>query len=74
MLGAKRKPSPPDLGGEILRLRGEIEAFIDGKVEEAKAARDGQSMPREQLRHMLTHGDQCRCHAALRILERLEEW
>ena len=66
---AKRKPEPaPDLAGEILRLRGQIESFIDGKVAELKAGRDGQSLPVEQLRHMLTRGDSCLCRAAMNIL------
>jgi hypothetical protein len=72
---AKRKPEPvpdrkpePDLGGEILRLRGQIESFIDAKVAELKAGRDGQSQPVEVLRHMLTQGDTCLCRAATRLL------
>jgi hypothetical protein len=66
---AKRKPEPaPDLAGEILRLRAAIEAFIDGKVMEAKQTRDGQSMPVEQLRMMLTRNDSCLCRAAMHIL------
>ena len=36
---AKRKVQPaPDLGGEILRLRGEIESFLDAKVAELMAS------------------------------------
>jgi hypothetical protein len=65
----ERKPEPaPDLGGEILRLRGQIENFIDGKVAELKASRDGQSLPVGDLRHMLTQGDSCLCRAATRLL------
>ena len=66
---AKRRPEvAPDLAGEILRLKGQIESFIDGKVAELKAGRDGASMPAEQLRHMLTRGDSCLCRAATNIL------
>jgi hypothetical protein len=68
MLAAKKKQPQADLGGEILRLRGQIEAFIGTKVAEAKASRDGASMPVEQLRHMLTRGDSCLCRAAMIIL------
>jgi hypothetical protein len=66
---AKRKPEPaPDLTGEILRLRGQIERFIDAKVMQAKQTRDGQSMPIEQLRMMLTRGQSCLCAAAIGLL------
>jgi len=61
-------PLSPDLAGEILKLRGQVEAFLDGKVAELKAGRDGQSMPVEQLRHMLTRGDNCPCRVAMNIL------
>jgi len=65
----KRKAEPaPDLAGEILKLRGQVEAFIDAKVAEAKSSRDGAGIPVNQLRHMLTHGDSCTCRAALNIL------
>lgn len=49
----------PDLGGAILKLRGEIESFIDGKVVD---------QPAESLRQMLTHGSGCLCAVALNIL------
>ena len=61
-------PPSPDLAGEILRLRGQIESFIDAKVAELKAGRDGQSMPVKQLRLMLTRGDNCPCRVAMNIL------
>jgi hypothetical protein len=66
-LAAKKQPQV-DLGGEILRLRGQIESFIDAKVAQLKAGRDGQSMPVEQLRLMLTHGDNCLCRCAMNLL------
>jgi hypothetical protein len=66
---AKRKPNAvPDLAGEILRLKGEVDAFIDGKVAELKASADGQSLPTEMLRQSLTRGDSCSCRVAMKIL------
>ena len=75
----KRKPNAvlegddvapsPDLAGEILKLRGQIEAFIDSKVMELKAGRDGAPLPVDFLRHQLTGGEtSCHCRAAMRIL------
>jgi hypothetical protein len=66
---AQRKQPMRDLGGEILRLRGEIEAFIDAKVAEAKRSESGRDLPLGSLRHMLTRGDSCLCRAAINILE-----
>jgi hypothetical protein len=66
-LAAKKQPSV-DLGGEILRFRGQLEAFLDARVAELKAGRDGASIPVEQLRLMLTRGDGCLCRAATHIL------
>ena len=67
---AKRKAEPaPDLGGEILRLRGLIENYIDGKVAAIKASRDGSSIPVEQIRAMLTRNVQCGCAVVLSLLE-----
>jgi hypothetical protein len=67
-----KKPQPVDLGGEILRLRGQVEAFIDGKVAELKNTRDGAGIPSEMLKHQLTGGlnQLCECRAALKILEK----
>ena len=65
----KRKAEPaPDLGGEILRLRGLIENYIDGKVAALRASRDGSSIPAEQLRAMLTRNVMCGCAVALNLL------
>ena len=61
-------PPAPDLAGEILKLRGQIEAFIDAKVAILKASRDGRSQSVDFLRHMLTHGETCHCRGALNIL------
>jgi hypothetical protein len=62
-------PPAPDLAGEILKLRGQIEAFIDSKVMELKSGRDGASIPIDFLRHQLTGGEtSCHCRAALRVL------
>jgi hypothetical protein len=69
MAFAKRKPEPaPDLAETILRMRGELESFIDAKVAALKQTRDGASMPREQLHHMLTRGDSCLCRATMNLL------
>jgi hypothetical protein len=68
---AKKKPNDdihPDLAGAILKLRGQIEAFIEGKVAELKASPDGQGLPVQALLHSLTRGDSCRCRAAMNIL------
>ena len=75
---AKRKPKVlegagvprvPDLAGEILRLRGQVEAFLDAKVAELKSSRDGASVPIDFLRHQLTGGEtSCHCRAAMRVL------
>jgi hypothetical protein len=61
-------PRTPDLAGAIMRLRGEVEAFIDGKVMEVKQSAAGQSLPLEQLRHMITRGDSCSCRVAMNLL------
>lgn len=71
MAFAKRKEQPappPDLAGQILKLRGQVEAFLDAKVAELKASRDGASIPVDQLRHMLTRGDTCNCRVAMNLL------
>jgi hypothetical protein len=64
-----KKQQPVDLGGEILRLRGQIEAFIDAKVQELKRSRDGAGLPIEMLRHQLTGGGSCQCRVALKLLQ-----
>jgi len=69
----KRKPEPepepePDLAGQILRLRGQVAAFLDAKVMELKSSRDGASVPIDFLRHMLTRGDTCPCRIAMNLL------
>jgi hypothetical protein len=58
----------PDLAGAILKLRGEIEAFIDGKLAELKRSESGASLPVEVLRQSLTRGDSCFCRVAMNIL------
>jgi hypothetical protein len=69
MLATKRKPAPTtDLVGEILKLRGQIEAFIDAKVAEIKASRDGGSLPADVIRLHLTHNSGCWCQIALNVL------
>jgi hypothetical protein len=68
MAFAQRKQPVRDLGGEILRLRGEIESFIDAKVAEVKRSESGRDLPIDSLRHMLTRGDSCLCRAAMHIL------
>jgi hypothetical protein len=71
MAVAAKKQQPVDLGGEILRLRGQVEAFIDGKVQELKRSRDGAGLPPEILRQQLTGGlsQLCECRAALKIIQ-----
>ena len=69
MTALAKKPRTVDLGGEILRLRGEIEAFIDGKVAALRAGPDGASLPPQMLRNMLMRNDECLCRAATRLLE-----
>ena len=77
----KRKPEPapepilapapapaPDLAGEILKLRGQVEAFIEARVQELKASESGRSLPVEVLRETLTHGSGCLCAVAMAIL------
>jgi hypothetical protein len=49
-------------------LKGEVDAFIDGKVAELKASADGQGLPLEVLRHSLTRGDSCSCRIAMKLL------
>jgi hypothetical protein len=61
-------PRAPDLAGEILRLRAQIESFVDAKVAELRASRDGQSQPADSLRLMLTQGSGCLCAVAMNIL------
>jgi hypothetical protein len=61
-------PRTPDLAGEILRLRGQVEAFLDAKIMELKASRDGASQPADFLRHQLTRGDSCACRVAMTVL------
>jgi hypothetical protein len=75
MAWAKRKlegdnvpPPTPDLAGEILRLRGQIETFIDQKLMELKGSRDGASQPIDFLRQQLTRGDSCACRVAMNLL------
>jgi hypothetical protein len=66
---AKRKSEPTeDLGGEILRLRGQIEAFIDAKVLQMKQSASGRDLPADTLRMMLTHGSGCWCQIALNVM------
>jgi hypothetical protein len=66
---AKRKPEPvPDLAGTIMRLRGEVESFIDGKIAQIKQSRDGRDLPLEVIRQSLTRGDSCLCRVAMNIL------
>jgi hypothetical protein len=65
---AQRKQPVRDLGGEILRLRGEIESFISAKIAEVKASRDGKDLPPEVIRQSLTRNDSCLCRAAMNIL------
>ena len=69
----KRKPEPtpeptPDLVGQILRMRGELESFIDGQVDRLKQTADGRSLPREVLRQSLTRNNSCLCAVAMNIL------
>ena len=61
-------PPAPDLAGNILKLRGQVAAFLDAKVMELKNSRDGRSQSVDFLRHMLVHGETCHCRAALRVL------
>ena len=69
MAFAKRKPEPaPDLAGEILRLRGELESFIDSKVAQVKASRDGKDLPVDVIRKQLTRGHSCHCVVAMNLL------
>jgi hypothetical protein len=66
---AKRKPEPvPDIGGAIMKLRGEVESFIDGKIAQIKNSRDGRDLPVEVIRQSLTHGISCHCAVAMNIL------
>jgi hypothetical protein len=63
MAVAKRKPvveavpSTPDLGGMILKMRGQIEAYIDAKIAQIKNSRDGRDLPVEVIRQSLTRND-----------------
>lgn len=68
---AKKRPahSPADLTSEILRIRAEIGAFIESKVAEVKASRDGQFLFVGQIRQQLTRGDDCPCRVVVRLLE-----
>ena len=61
-------PPAPDLAGAILKLRGQVEAFIESKVLELKASADGRSQSIDVLRQMLTKGDGCACRVAMNIL------
>jgi hypothetical protein len=61
-------PPAPDLAGEILKLRGQVAAFLEAKVMELKASRDGASQPIDFLRQQLTRGDSCACRVAMNIL------
>jgi hypothetical protein len=66
---AKRKPEPtPDLAGTILRVQAEVKSFIDGKIAQVKASRDGKDLPVEAIRQSLTRGDGCLCRVAMNIL------
>jgi hypothetical protein len=69
MVVAKRKPDPaPDLAGVIMQLRGEVESFLDGKIAQIKASRDGKDLPVEVIRQSLTRSDSCLCRVAMNIL------
>jgi len=61
-------PLTPDLAGAILKLRGQLDAFIQSKVMELKASRDGASQPIDFLRRQLTGGDNCLCRVTMSIL------
>jgi hypothetical protein len=56
------------LSVSILRLRGQVEAFIDSKVMELKQSADGRGLPIETCRQILTRNDSCPCRIALNLL------
>jgi hypothetical protein len=69
MLAAKKKKQPPlDMGGELLRFRALVDAFIDGKIEEIKSSRDGANLPRETIRAMIVRGGSCPCKSVAELL------
>ena len=58
-------------GSSFFVSEGEIDALFDAKVAELEKSADGQGLPVEALRHMLTHSyyDRCPCHAAMVVME-----
>lgn len=57
-------------GSSFFVSEGEIDALFDAKVAELEKSADGQGLPVEALRHMLTHGyDRSPCHAAMVVME-----
>jgi hypothetical protein len=67
---AKRKERPVDMAGELLRFRGLVDSFIDGKVEQIKQSRDGESLPREYIKQMITRGSACPCRTVAELLDK----
>ena len=58
-------------GSRSFVSEGEIDALLGVKVAELKKSADGQGLPVQALRHMLTHSyyDRCPCHAAMVVME-----
>ena len=58
-------------GSSFFVSEGEIDALFDAKVAELEKSADGQGLPVEALRHMLTHSyyDRSPCHAAMVVME-----
>ncbi len=64
----KRKPdTKPDLGAEIERIRGELDAFLDAKTKELYLASPG--LPEPTCRQLIMRGNGCRCAVVKRLLE-----
>ncbi|MFY9837671.1 MAG: hypothetical protein WAK55_14635 [Xanthobacteraceae bacterium] len=69
---AKRKREPErtsaDLLSDLNRLHAEVEAFLDKKLAELKATRDGAGLPIQMLRRMLIGADPlCPCQLAQKL-------
>jgi hypothetical protein len=60
-------PTSSELTARIERIQQEIIEYVDKRVAELKAGRDGADLPIESLRRMLIRGE-CPCAAALRLL------
>jgi hypothetical protein len=67
---ARKKEQPVDMAGELLRFKGLIDAFIDGRIEQIKASRDGCDLPREIIKQMVMGAGTCPCSCVAALLRK----